>query len=321
MTDPRSLVSSVSVHLVVLAVIGGLLAVSISDRDSDRSRARVSPLKAEIDPVDNRAPEEPGGSTGGDRNRPDMLMSAETSETGVEQSVENALLDEIVPPDSSRVTPPQESDQEMGGLGLMLSTLASGPGGSGGGTGLGVGTGGGPSTAFFGARENADSFAYVIDCSGSMATHDAIGLAKRELLASLGQLPPDARFGIIFYTTKFTVFPDGSGRPALMRATSENKERVRARLNQIRPDEGTDPRPAVERALALKPEVIFLLTDGQELSYKDVDLLKASRGSTRIHTIDFGGASPAPETAPLRRLAALTGGTYRHVNMASFSGR
>ncbi len=249
-----------------------------------------------------------------------MALSAERtpSDSGAEQAIENALLDRIVPPQPSTLPPDPEPGTETGGLGLMLGTSGLGSSGSGGGSGSGIGTGRGPSTAFFGAREHADSFAYVIDCSGSMATHDAIGLAKRELMASLDQLPPDARFGILFYTTRFSVFPDAAGHPALMPATSTNKERVHARLTQIRPDEGTDPRPAVERALALQPEVLFLLTDGQELSYKDVDILTAHRGTTRIHTIDFGGSSPAPETAPLRRLAARTGGTYRHVNTATF---
>jgi hypothetical protein len=277
-------------------------------------------MKAEIEPVDNRAPEEPGGSSGGNLTRPTTPLAAEASRAeATERAMASAMLNDIVSPDPA--PGPAESDAESGGLGLMLGSAASGAGGSGGGSGLGQGTGSGPSTAFFGAREQAESFAYVIDCSGSMATHDAIGLAKRELMASLDQLPPDARFGLLLYTTKYSVFPDASGRRALMPATAANKERVRTRLAQVRPDEGTDPGPAVEQALAMRPEVVFLLTDGQELSYEDVERLESLRGSTRIHTIDFGGTAPAPETSPLRRLAAVTGGSYRHVDTASFSGR
>lgn len=322
LTDPRSLVSSVSVHLLVLAVIGGLLAVTVADRG--QARSRPAPLKAEIEPVDNRAPQpEPGGSSGGDLDRPTVSLSAEAaqSKTSAEQAVADALLDEVAPIEPGPVPPRAEPGEHTSGLGLMLGPSGLGLGGSGGGSGTGQGTGSGPSTAFFGATEHAESFAYVIDCSGSMATHDAIGLAKRELLSSLAQLPPDARFGIVFYTTRFSVFPDASGRKALMPATSENKSRVRLRLAQIRPDGGTDPRPAVDAALTLKPEVVFLLTDGQELSYEDVQFLEAHRGPTRIHTIDFSGPSPAPETSPLRRLAAETGGTYRHVNTATFPRR
>lgn len=322
LTDPRSLVSSLSVHLLILASAGALLAISAAQTESSGSRLRLAPLTAQIEPVDNRAPDQPpGGQTGGDQTQPTVSLSAQppSSEQATEQALTSALLDEIVPSPPAEIPPQAAPALETGGLGLMLGTSARGPGGSGGGSGLGLGTGQGPSTAFFGARETAHSFVYVIDCSGSMATHDAIDLAKRELIASLDQLPPDARFGIIFYTTDFSIFRDPSGRPALMPATSENKERLRARLLQVRPDKGTVPRPAVEAALSLNPEVVFLLTDGQEISYKDVETLSTHRNSTRIHTIDFGGASPAPETAPLRRLAALSGGTYRHVNTASFS--
>ena len=68
-------------------------------------------------------------------------------------------------------------------------------GGSGGGLGRGIG----PGTEFFGAREHGHSFAYVIDCSGSMGLRNSLEVAKRELLASLNQLPPDARFSVIWF--------------------------------------------------------------------------------------------------------------------------
>src|SRR5918993_522688 len=78
---------------------------------------------------------------------------------------------------------------QSGGVGVLPGPGLGGGGGSGGGSGGGVGRGVGPGTEFFGARERAGSFAYVIDCSGSMATRNALDVAKRELLGSLGQLP------------------------------------------------------------------------------------------------------------------------------------
>ena len=53
---------------------------------------------------------------------------------------------------------------------------------------------------------------YLIDRSGSMSQHDAWNLARRELLVSLAPLPPDSRFGLIFYDleTEPLPRPDGS---------------------------------------------------------------------------------------------------------------
>ena len=57
------------------------------------------------------------------------------------------------------------------GQGLIPGSGSGGGGGAGGGSGGGAGRGIGPGTQFFGARDHAHSFAYVIDCSGSMASH------------------------------------------------------------------------------------------------------------------------------------------------------
>ena len=147
----------------------------------------------------------------------------------------------------------------------------------------------------------------------------ALDLAKRELLSSLGQLPPDARFAVVFYNLNPNIFPDASGRPGLMPATAANKDRVRTRLAAIEPDGGTRPRIALESSFDFQPEVVFLLTDGQELTYDDVKILRGEVGESRIHAIEFGGGPPpAGGPTPLQELAAATGGTYRHVNVRSY---
>ena len=45
----------------------------------------------------------------------------------------------------------------------------------------------GPGTQFR-RRDHAYLFVYLIDCSGSMATHNSLDVAKRETLASINQL-------------------------------------------------------------------------------------------------------------------------------------
>lgn len=324
LTDPRSLLSSATFHALLLLAAGLAAVGAVLPREA-RPRPRV--LHAELGPVDNRAPAEAGGGApgelGGDARAPTVSVQPEPNRTArgaSDAATAEAILADVLPaPRPVEAAPGAQPGPATTGLGLLTGPGAGGGGGSGGGAGGGIGRGLGPGTEFFGAREQAGSFAYVIDCSGSMVNDRALDLAKRELLASLGQLPPDAKFAVIFYNLNPNVFPDASGRPGLMPATAANKDRVRTRLEAIRPDGGTRPRAALTAALGHRPEVVFLLTDGQELTYDDVGHLRDALGSTRVHAIEFGAGPPPPGSdRPLQELAALTGGTYRHVNVRSY---
>ena len=103
-------------------------------------------------------------------------------------------LSEILPSTTSK--PDERLERALPGPQTTGVGLVPGSGRGGGrrfGRRFGRGIGGARSgTEFFGAREHGHSFAYVIDCSGSMATRNSLEVAKRELLASLNQLPPDA---------------------------------------------------------------------------------------------------------------------------------
>jgi hypothetical protein len=234
----------------------------------------------------------------------------------------DALLAEILPaPATSDAVQQALPGPQTSSLGLLPGGGAGtgGGGGSGGGVGGGVGRGVGPGTEFFGARENAHSFAYVIDCSGSMATRNSLEVAKRELTSSLNQLPPDAQFAVVFYNLQATVFSDPAGRKGMMAATATNKARVANQLGLVGPDGGTDHMLALRSALSMRPEVIFFLTDADLMTQGDVSSVLAQSGSTRIQAVEFGrGFELGGQTNPLRRLATATGGTYRYIDVTRF---
>lgn len=327
LTDPRSLLSSAIFHaLVLLAASAAVLGVAAP---TETERPQV--LRGEVDPVDNRASSvegEGGGAPG--PLAPERLASALEAVAPKEKSSEasatppapaEALLSEILP--SS--TPAESVKQSLPGPSTSVPGLESVPGmagggggGSGGGVGGGIGRGVGPGTEFFGARENATSFAYVIDCSGSMATRGSLDVAKRELTSSLNRLPPDARFSVIFYNLQPTVFSDPQGHRGLMPATGANRERVAHQLSQIVPDGGTDHMLALRAALALKPEVIFFLTDADLMTQGDAAAVIQVAGNTRVQAVMFGRGTDTSDANPLRRLATATGGTYRYIDVTSF---
>jgi hypothetical protein len=294
-------------------------------------RAEPGPktLYAEVDPIDNRAdqPTSPGegggnpGDLGAISNLPLVASEDRMTATGASRDPAEDLLAEILPSSEPRQSnSPRTSlpGPQTSNLGVIPGSGIGGGGGSGGGTGGGTGRGIGPGTQFFGAREHAHSFAYVIDCSGSMATRNSLDVAKRELLASLSQLPPDAQFAVIFYNLLARMLSDPQGRKGLMAATSANKSRVQTQLATIVPDGGTDHMTALRTALALKPEVIFFLTDADLMTNGDVNEILQEVGTTRIQAIEFGRGTNLGQSTPLRRLATTTGGSYLYIDVSQF---
>jgi von Willebrand factor type A domain len=326
LTDPRAVGSSALFHglLLLLAWLAVLNAAMPVSEPSSR------PIRAELDAVDNRAdrPQVPGegggspGEIGGINKVPLSSPESRTSTAAASRDpAADALLAEILPDAQSRGAEALQRalpGPQTTGEGLIPGSGSGGGGGSGGGTGSGTGRGIGPGTQFFGARDHAHSFAYVIDCSGSMNSHNSLTVAKRELLASLNQLPPDAEFGVIFYSLVAKMLSDTQGRRGMMTATSANKVRVQSQLSAIVPDGGTDHMAALSMALALKPEVIFFLTDADLMTNGDVDKVLADVGTTRIQAVEFGRGPPLNEKTPLHRLSNTTGGSYYYIDVSQF---
>jgi len=124
---------------------------------------------------------------------------------------------------------------------------------------------------------------YVIDCSGSMT--DGIGYVTFELKRSVGELSEYREFHIIFYS---------SGPPLemparrLVKATEANKKLAFEFIDGIIAEGETDPTEAIERAFAVKPNIIYFLTDS-EFDRTIIDLVKRlnADANVTVHTIAF----------------------------------
>ncbi len=328
MTDPRSLGTSTVFH-VLLAVLGSLTVLSVVNApDGDDSARRA--MSGELEPTDNRATDTESGAGGGGgpgeiggmadpRLQPRPADATPIKPT--HDPAADALLSEILP--QSVVKPDETLAREIPelpatGAGLIPGTGAGGGGGRGGGSGGGVGRGIGPGTEFFGSRENGRSFAYVIDCSGSMSTRNALDHAKAELLSSLDRLPPDVGFSVTFYDLNARKLTDSEGKRGIMPATTVNKERVRAQLAAVVPFGGTDHLLALRTALVDRPEVIFFLTDAASMTNDNVATVLREAKGTRIQAIEFGIGRDMGQNTPLRRLAAETGGSYHYIDTSRF---
>ena len=159
--------------------------------------------------------------------------------------------------------------------------------------------------------ERAAKIVYVVDRSGSMT--DSIDFVKAELTRSVAELGEDVEFHVIFYS---------SGPPVemptrrLVHATQRNKGLAYDFIDRIVPEGETDPSKALQRAFAVRPELIYLLTDG-EFDRGIIDLVKRlnAGGRTRVFTIGFLYTQPGtPAEGVLKQIAGENGGEYKFVS-------
>ncbi len=184
-------------------------------------------------------------------------------------------------------------------------------GGSGGGSGGGRGSGIGLGAGFFGSKGAGKSFVYVVDCSGSMYGQ-RFRRAKEELVRSIGKLSPEQKFFVYFFNDR--TFPLFDPKPAktMIPATPANRQRASAWIRSREPESTTDPLYALQQALELKPEVIFLLTDGELDDPVEVQKMirKNNKAHVVIHTIAFENEDGA---VTLEAIAKENNGTFRFV--------
>ena len=103
-----------------------------------------------------------------------------------------------------------------------------------------------------------------------------------------------------------------------MPATQTNKARFRSRLSGIDADGGTDHVDALPAGFRLKPEVIFFLTDADQMNDREAEQLAHEAGPIRIQAIEFGVGPDTGLSVPLRSLATATGGSYRYIDVMTF---
>ena len=170
------------------------------------------------------------------------------------------------------------------------------------------GKAGGTGSEFMGVKSDARHVIYVIDFSGSM-NGDRFAHTRLELKRSIERLPEDGSFLVIFFDDGFMVMPPGR----LVPATSRNKSLAKAWIDSMDTRGGTDPSRALEFALGLKPETIFMMTDGQfvsdDLVNDVIDKENAGR-RTSINTIAFHERAAEEE---LKKIARENRGDYRYV--------
>lgn len=178
-----------------------------------------------------------------------------------------------------------------------------------------------PGAAFLGARDVGARVCFVVDCSGSMASNNAIRTAKAALASSLNGLEPTQQFQILFYNENLRMLELSGGAKAQMYfANDVNRSLAKQWISAAQPELGTDHLPAIKAALRLGPEVLFLLTDSDtSLDARErAEIRRLNGGRARIHCIEFGKGPESRVENFLHALARENGGTYRYHDVTKF---
>jgi len=247
-----------------------------------------------------------------------------------EQSFENVLGGDGNDADAGGGNPLEQAiesagmsaeSRELADLGeaarIGMSGTASGDGGEGGGSGGGSGGGNGPGIGlgahFFGTKGAGKSFIYIVDMSFSMTTGRRFERAKGELVKSINKLTPEQKFYVFFFNDRTYPLFDPKPAKGMLAATPSNKQRALSWIRTRTPESTTNPNMALQQALEMSPDVIFLLTDGELDEARSVVLgmiRHHNKSNVVIHTIAFGDEEGA---ATLEAIAGENNGTFRFV--------
>ena len=276
-------------------------------------------------------------------------MQAQSQPAAVPKRVLTTGLAKVaLPPMPDIPVPKSASDKTMMGAAAPAAGFSGAAPLTGGATG---GTGSGTAINFFGIRDVSTSVVIMIDVSDSMFTRtgDAEGgklvklgkeqsfqAVRDEAVKLVQSLTPGTRFGIVRWS--------GGAYPwkaELVPATEDNKQAAIAHIQEEvnmkkapkKPDRpgGTRHDYALEEAFKLKPETIYMITDGNATGDSPTDPSKkitpddiykvaeeGQKGLTkkaRLHSIYYiTGKEKQEEKELLMRLASRNGGQFRNVN-------
>ena len=174
-------------------------------------------------------------------------------------------------------------------------------------------------TKFCGIEGGGNNFVYLVDSSGSMGA--AFESARDELMRAINALTAEQRFYVVFFDAEsdYLNLSGDKREDFAVAATAANKQAFARWASKIQMDRGKAPYEALEFAINLQPDVIFLLSDGefpqriedhlQELNHSE-NLFGLSTQSCIIHTIGYHSREGEER---MQRIAQQHGGQYRHV--------
>src|SRR5262249_12027581 len=136
------------------------------------------------------------------------------------------------------------------------------------------------------------------------------------LAKSLQRLPEGARFQVILYHD--VARPLLPSQPGWLEATPTRIQEAVAALAQVPSEGATNHAAGLRAGLQLRPDVLFFLTDADDLTHEHMRLAVQlnPQGRTVIHTIELSLDNRDRPMMPMQVLARLSRGTYQAVDLS-----
>ena len=298
---PAAWLVSTLAHVAVLVILAMVTLSIESPRDQIAlSAAATDPREEPVETIELEQTEQP--QVNPTSSSPEMVTVEDTLAEVATTAVDVTTPDTIAP----AFSPAPAS------LGQSLGQSLSG------------GTSGEMASKFFGVAGGGNHFVYLVDNSGSMdeISRDGFDVARSEVLRAVDQLKEDQRFYVVFFgekTLRMCLEKPNEPAPRSVYATAENKAALRRWAMTITMQPGRWPEEALQWAFELRPDCIFLLTDG-EMSQRVLPLVREGnivdtlidgpKPRSIIHTVGFHNQSGE---AQLKTIAKENGGSYRFV--------
>ncbi len=270
----------------------------------------------------------------------DRILSARPMEFAL-PDLPQVPVDQMLPLDPSELISEQ-----------VNSLVGSAGTGTGLGDGIGGGGGDGTGVSFFGIADEARSVVIMIDVSASMfgrtgdldystgkllreGEEQSFQRIREEAFKLVDGLGLDTKFGIIRWSGSARPW-----RPQLVPATTANKEAAKKHIQEEVDAKSAGPRGgrpggtrhdyALEELFKLRPEVAYMLSDGNatasdrggaEIPADElIDIVEAAKAAgptvPRIHTLYYlTGADKKSEEKMLRAISRKTGGKFAKVKV------
>jgi len=237
----------------------------------------------------------------------------------VQERVETTSASQSPSPSVSDSSTPMDAeisvDVALPGLGEPVGAAPS--------FGLELGDAAAFDTNFLGSGGNARNIVFVIDASGSLV--DIFPAVIKELKKTIRKLSEKQRFAIVFIQADRVVeVPPGRLVAAKADAKGRAIQWIDPASRNITTLGSGDAVAAITRALKMKPDLVYLLSDNitgkgryaldQRQLLDDID--RANRGGTKINTIQFVYPDPLEDIngkGTLQLIAERTGGIYTFV--------
>lgn len=175
---------------------------------------------------------------------------------------------------------------------------------------------------FFGVKAVGNTFVYIVDSSPSMRKDGAFDAAKQELIRSLSSMQPKQRYFISFFGKEIDpmVFQTGVIEKYPVNAKPENLRKTLDWLSRVQiQKEGLPPNDALAAAIAMQPDGIFMLFDGDTkvdvVKYlrkvnRSADILSSGTPKVPIHVVHFYQEEFQKQ---MKQIADENSGTYRFI--------